>query len=141
MLLLGSLWLVLAVATLLIQLLTPPKIEIEWITETEFETAGFNIYRSESAAGEFVKINERLIPSQADAQSGATYLYVDEGVERGKSYYYRLEDVEYDNSTEQHEVLSGATPLVAWWVVALAALSSFIGLFLLFYGLKARSEE
>src|SRR5687768_18527287 len=90
-LLLSLLWLGLAVAIVITQLVTPPKIEIRWVTETEFETAGFNIYRSESAEGEFVQINERLIASAADPAAGASYSFTDETVEAGKTYYYRLE--------------------------------------------------
>lgn len=137
-LLLGLLWLGLAVAILVTQLVTPPKIEIRWVTETEFETAGFNIYRSEAADGEFVQINETLIPSASDPASGSSYQYVDEDVEAGKTYYYRLEDVEYDSSSQQHEVLSRAVPRIESWAVILAAVCALVGVFLLGNQLRRR---
>ena len=38
-------------------------VRVEWITETEMNTAGFNLYRGESADGPFdVKVNAQLIP-------------------------------------------------------------------------------
>jgi hypothetical protein len=130
-LLLGLLWLGLAVAIVVTQLATPPKIEIRWVTETEFETAGFNIYRSEAADGGFVQINETLIASAADPAAGASYSFTDGAVEAGKTYYYRLEDVEYDSSRQQHEILSREVPRIETWAVALAAGCALVGLFLL----------
>ena len=39
-------------------------VRVEWSTETEMNTAGFNLYRGESADGPFdVKVNDQLIPS------------------------------------------------------------------------------
>ena len=79
---------------MLTQVAGSPSIEVEWETETEFETAGYNIYRSDSEDGEFVKINQRLIPSKADPTSGAQYTYIDSDIIPGNTYFYRLEDVE-----------------------------------------------
>lgn len=138
-LLLGLLWLGLAVAIVVTQLVTPPKIEIRWVTETEFETAGFNIYRSEAADGEFVQINERLIASAADPAAGASYSFTDETVAAGRTYYYRLEDVEYDSSRQQHEVLSREVPRIETWAVVLAVGCVVVGLFLL--GKEVRKRE
>lgn len=133
---LGILWILLAVAILVLQFVVPAKIEIEWETETEIDTAGFNIYRSDSAEGEFVRINQQLIPSQSDSVSGATYIFTDENVERGKTYYYRLEDVEFDNSTRQHEILTGMVDALNWWTIPLAVVSSIIGVIMLASGLR-----
>ena len=138
-LLLGLLWLGLAAAIVITQLVTPPKIEIRWVTETEFETAGFNIYRSESAEGAFVQINETLIASAADPAAGASYEFTDETVEAGKTYYYRLEDVEYDSSRQQHEILSREVPWIEGWAVVLAAGCALVGLFLLSNQLRRKS--
>ena len=131
MIALGLMWLLLAIAILIIQFAIPPKIEIEWVTETEFETAGFNIYRSESEDGEFVRLNEQMIPSKSDAVSGAAYTFVDENVVRGKTYYYRLEDIEYDNSTHQHEILTGEVEKLSWWAAPLSLFSGTIGLIMI----------
>jgi hypothetical protein len=137
-LLLGLLWLGLGVAIVVMQLVTRPKIEIRWVTETEFETAGFNIYRSESAEGAFVQINETLIASAADPAAGASYSFTDGTVEAGKTYYYRLEDVEYDNSRQQHEILSREVPRIEMWAVALAVGCAVVGVFLLLNQLRRR---
>jgi hypothetical protein len=133
---LGFMWFLLAIAIVVIQFAIPPKIEIEWVTETEFETAGFNIYRSETEDGQFVRINDQLIPSQSDAVSGAMYTFVDENVDRGKTYYYRLEDIEYDNSTHQHELLTGEVEKLSWWAVPLSLFSGVIGLIMIITSLS-----
>ena len=138
---LGILWILLALAILALQFVVPPKIEIEWETETEINTAGFNIYRSDSAEGEFVRINPQIIPSQSDAVSGATYLYTDKNVERGKTYYYQLEDIEYDNSTQQHDILTGQVEALNWWTIPLTLVSGIIGVIMLVSGLRQNRKE
>lgn len=141
LLLLGALWLVLAGAILYTQLAGPAEIEIEWVTETEFETAGFNIYRSESPAGSFVQINERLIPSQGDPAAGSAYAFLDRGVMAGQTYYYRLEEVEFNNSRSSYDVGSGTDPVMELWAVLLAAASVIVGLFLLTMSLRQERSE
>lgn len=133
---LGMMWLLLALAIIILQFALPAKIEIEWETETEINTAGFNIYRSDTAEGEFVRINEQIIPSQSDAVSGATYVYLDDRVERGKTYYYRLEDIDYDNSTQQHDILTGEVNALNWWTIPLTLFSGAIGLIMIFSGVR-----
>ena len=81
----------------------PATIVIEWETETEFDTAGFNIYCSVVTdddckaidASNYDQINDELIPSSADPSSGATYSFEDKNVESGLQYCYALEDVEF----------------------------------------------
>jgi hypothetical protein len=138
---LGILWILLALAILALQFVVPAKIDIEWETETEIDTAGFNIYRSNSAEGEFVRINPQIIPSQSDAVSGATYLYTDKNVERGKTYYYQLEDIEYDNSTQQHDILTGQVEALNWWTIPLTLVSGIIGVIMLVSGLRQNRKE
>jgi hypothetical protein len=110
------------------QFLIPTKIEINWETETEFNTAGFNIYKSEDKIGPFEQINSSLIPSSSDAATGGSYSFVDENVRRDQTYYYRLEDVEFDNSKELHEQISITAPNLSWIAIVLASLSIVTGL-------------
>ena len=75
---------------------------VEWTTETEVDTAGFNLYRSESPDGSYIKINHGLIPGSSDPLLGGKYVYTDTNVVAGRTYYYRLEDVELDGTTTTH---------------------------------------
>jgi hypothetical protein len=72
-----------------------------WQTTDETDNLGFNVYRSTSASGPRVKLNEELIPSLVAPGSpvGAAYEYTDAAVKAGKTYYYWLEDVDIFGKT------------------------------------------
>jgi uncharacterized repeat protein (TIGR01451 family) len=71
------------------------NILVTWETAIEIDNVGFNLHRSTSPDGSYFKLNETLIPSQAPGSIfGATYTWLDEDVEAGTTYYYKLEDVE-----------------------------------------------
>jgi hypothetical protein len=70
-------------------------VSVQWQTETEMETAGFNLFRGTSPDGPFdVKINESLIPPADDPLTGKDYTYVDRSTQPGVTYYYQLQEVE-----------------------------------------------
>ena len=75
---------------------------VEWTTESEVNLAGFNIYRSESPDGPYVKVNDTLIPAAPDPIAGGSYSYTDATAEPGVTYYYQLEDVELDGKATMH---------------------------------------
>ncbi|MCO5186472.1 MAG: hypothetical protein M9941_10500 [Anaerolineae bacterium] len=141
---LGLLWLGLAAVILFSEFRRPATIVIEWETETEFDTAGFNIYRSVVTdndckaidASNYDQINDELIPSSADPSSGATYSFEDKNVESGLQYCYALEDVEFGQRTERHPPFQGEVQQVQWLALLIAAISVVIGLALLVSGLK-----
>jgi hypothetical protein len=85
------------------------KIILEWTTESEIDNAGFNIYRAESEAGPYVKINASLIPAQGSSAGGAAYKFVDKGVSNRQIYYYKLEDIDFNGTSTMHGPKS-ATP-------------------------------
>jgi hypothetical protein len=77
------------------------SVTIRWVTESEFNTAGFNLYRSEAESGPFdTKVNDRLIPAKGDPAVGGEYVYTDTQVLAGRSYFYQLEEVERNGRTE-----------------------------------------
>jgi hypothetical protein len=113
----------------------PGTVIVEWTTESEVDLAGFNIYRSESLDGPYVKINESLIPASPDPIAGGSYSYIDANAEAGVTYYYKLEDVELDGTAEMHGpitvVAGGEAPSrvpQAAFVVALLAAGLLVGL-------------
>jgi hypothetical protein len=67
---------------------------IRWSTETEVNTAGFNVYRAPSEDGPWEKINQRLIPGSPDPLRGGSYVFTDTNVIAGVAYWYELEEVE-----------------------------------------------
>ncbi|MEJ2748580.1 MAG: hypothetical protein P8183_11840 [Anaerolineae bacterium] len=138
MLIIGVLWLVLAAWLLYFQM--NPSIQVEWNTETELQTAGFNLYRSPNNDGDFTRINDKLIPSAGSGLTGADYSFTDKNVSAGDTYFYLLEEVELDATTNRYEndIFSYTVPAVTWWAVVLTAVSLLAGLALIIMGLRER---
>jgi parallel beta-helix repeat protein len=72
------------------------SILLTWHTASEIDTAGFHLWRSETEDGEYVRITDSLIPAEGNPTSGARYEYEDLDVEPGRTYYYKLEDINTD---------------------------------------------
>ncbi len=87
---------------------------LEWQTATELNTAGFRIERSTAADGPFSQLNEiGIVPAQGGATSGATYAVTDTTATAGQTLWYRLVEIEFNNSEHELETISltsGATP-------------------------------
>lgn len=71
---------------------------VEWETASEVGTAGFNLLRQDPAGGDFVQINDRLLPALIGSPQGGVYRYPDRNVAPGGTYSYRLEEVEADGT-------------------------------------------
>ncbi|MFK7804022.1 MAG: hypothetical protein AB8G95_20475 [Anaerolineae bacterium] len=131
---LGVIWLIFGAGVYASSIFRPAPVTITWSTETEFDTAGFNIYRSDTLDGEYQQVNEQLLPGSAEAAAGASYTWIDKSAEPGRSYFYQLEDVEYSNNRTQHAPFehraTGITPTKL--VISISGL--LLGLALIFYG-------
>lgn len=136
----GMLWLLFAIGMPLYQLNRAGSIEINWDTETEQQTAGFYLYRSELEDSGFVRITDTLIPAAGSAVSGASYAYIDENVSSGVTYYYLLEEIENDASAHRYEddKFSHTVSAITWWVLLLSGGSAVIGCALLIMGIKEK---
>jgi len=86
------------------------KVTLNWITESEIENLGFNIYRGAKSNVKFLIINDELIPGAGNSSQRHEYEYVDNGLTNGVTYWYKLEDVDYSGNTELHGPVS-ATPM------------------------------
>lgn len=79
------------------------QVEVTWRTESEINTAGFNLYRGLSPTGPFdVKVNDQLIPASPDPLTGGEYRFVDRTVRPGVTYYYQLQEVETDGQVNSY---------------------------------------
>lgn len=83
----------------------PPgePIIIRWSTETEVNTAGFNVFRSLAEDGPWEKINLRLIPGSPDPLRGGSYVFTDTNVIAGVTYWYELEEIELSGQATRLE--------------------------------------
>lgn len=76
---------------------------VQWTTASELDTAGFNVYRSNTPDGEFVRVNENLIPASPDPLTGGSYEFKDQNVIPGRTYYYVLEDIDNNGATNRSQ--------------------------------------
>jgi len=88
------------------------RVIIKWETASEIDNAGFNIYRSESADGEYLKINATLIPAEGSPSGGTVYTFTDDGVQNRKTYYYKLEDIDLNGTSTMHGPVSAVPRVV-----------------------------
>lgn len=79
------------------------EVTLMWRTESEIDTAGFNIYRGVIGSADMTKLNDTLIPAKGTATSGAEYTYVDDDVRNGIIYLYKLEDVDTAGTVTEHK--------------------------------------
>lgn len=73
-------------------------VELTWNTAREEGTAGFYVLRSRHKEGPFEPLNSTLL----HPQSGGEYRYVDEDVEAGDRFYYRIRELDIYGVTEDH---------------------------------------
>jgi hypothetical protein len=82
-----------------------PSVRIEWTTESEVDTLGFNLLREDlTDQGNGQTINPQLILAQGSPISGTSYHFIDRDIQAGKSYSYQL--MEIDNSNQIVELES-----------------------------------
>ncbi len=77
-------------------------VTLSWRTASEIDAAGFHLWRSDSAGGEYLKINPSLIPARGGPTSGAEYSYLDRDPGGEPRYFYKLEDVDIYGRTTTH---------------------------------------
>lgn len=82
------------------------SVVVEWTTGSELDTAGFNLYRSESPEGSQTQVNSSLIPASPDPLAGGAYEYTDRQVTAGRTYFYTLEEVEFSGTTTRYDPVS-----------------------------------
>ena len=76
---------------------------MRWQTKSEIDNIGFYIYRSESEDGEYVKITGNIIKAKGSSTHGAVYKFKDKNVQAGKTYWYKLEDIDSTTGSTQHK--------------------------------------
>ncbi len=82
------------------------KVTVEWITESELNNLGFNLYKSLNGSDNFEKLNDELIEGAGSSSESHTYSFIDEEVIPGNSYTYQLEDICGDGRVEKHEKIT-----------------------------------
>ena len=83
-------------------------IQLEWETATELDTAMFILSRAESKDGPYTKLES--IPAEGDAVTGEYYEYIDNNVQPGVTYWYKLEEQETSGATKPASSPISASP-------------------------------
>ena len=68
---------------------------LSWTTESELDNAGFNILRSVSKNGHFLKVNPSLIQGAGTTGERNTYTWTDTTAKPNTAYFYQIEDISY----------------------------------------------
>jgi parallel beta-helix repeat protein/YD repeat-containing protein len=79
---------------------------VRWKTETERNTAGFNLYRKAARENDYKKLNTALIASRGTATEGAAYSYLDIPFKVRGRWLYMLEEVEHTGKTKRYGPVS-----------------------------------
>lgn len=103
-------------------------VRVTWETETEMNTAGFNLYRGISPEGPFdTKVNSALIPPSSDPLTGKEYTYLDTTAQGGVTYYYELQEVERNGTVNRFGPISVRAGGLQWQhALLLGALALFV---------------
>jgi len=90
------------------------SILITWETASEVDNAGFHLWRSDAEDGEYSRITATLIPAEGGPTWGAEYEHRDTDVRPGRTYYYKLEDIDDQGLSAFHGPVSATveTPVV-----------------------------
>ena len=76
------------------------EVLLDWETASEKDTIGFNVYRSLDEWGPFdEKINDNIIIAVGGPHHGTSYSITDTDVVNGVTYFYKLEEVDYQGNT------------------------------------------
>ena len=77
-------------------------VRLFWETAAESDCAGFHLLRARAAGGEYQRITSSLLPAEGDETGGAQYEWIDEDVEAGGTYWYKLEDIDLHGASAFH---------------------------------------
>ncbi|MFZ5516472.1 MAG: Ig-like domain-containing protein [Candidatus Zhuqueibacterota bacterium] len=77
-------------------------VALQWETTSEVAHSGFNVLRREASENAYRQVNTELIKS-----NGAnSYNYLDQSVEVGATYSYKLEDVSINGQHTEHDAIT-----------------------------------
>ncbi len=76
------------------------QVLLRWTTASEIENAGFNVFRSETKDGRFVKVNATLIQGAGTTSDRSEYTWIDTTAKPNVEYYYQIQDISFSGATQ-----------------------------------------
>ncbi len=64
-----------------------------WTTASENDTFGYDVYRSDSENGKFVRITKKPVLGHGTTSETNTYEFVDDTIDPCKDYFYYVEEI------------------------------------------------
>jgi hypothetical protein len=86
------------------------SVALNWTTDSEFDCAGFNIYRcaSEKNNAPYRRVNRSIIKATGAKDQVAVYGYTDNFLRPNKTYFYKLEAVSFSGNS----IFYGPLPII-----------------------------
>jgi hypothetical protein len=78
---------------------------LRWITESETNNLGFEVYRAESKDGPFTKINSHRIDGAGTTANQHKYEYTDDTAVAGNQYFYYIENIDFSGEKDRSETI------------------------------------
>ncbi len=75
---------------------------VRWRTASETDNTGFHLWRSHLKDGKYTRLTEEIIPAEGSAFKGARYRFHDLTTRHGKTYFYKLEDMDFEGKSNLH---------------------------------------
>ena len=82
---------------------------LAWITESESNSWGFNIYRSLDKDKNYSQINAGLIRAAGNSTQQNNYQFHDVRIEKNSTYWYKLEQIDIDGAARYFGPVSATT--------------------------------
>jgi hypothetical protein len=98
--------------------------KIFWEAVSQRGNVGWNIYRSDTKNGKFVKINGELIKGAGTTANPMKYSFIDKDVEKGNIYYYYLEDISFNGGKHRTDAIKSipVNKITSWGDIKRSAL-------------------
>ncbi|MBC8234644.1 hypothetical protein H8E77_34305 [bacterium] len=102
----------------------PNGAKIFWEAISQRGNLGWNIYRSETKDGKFVKINGELIKGAGTTANPMKYSFIDKDAKKGKIYYYYLEDISFNGEKHRTDAIKSipVNKITSWGDIKRSAL-------------------
>ncbi len=86
-------------------------IDLSWVTESETDNLGFEVWRTEYPDRPFAVINPFLIKGAGTSAEQHCYRFRDLEVKAGRRYYYKIADINSNGQRHFSQVVSAFLPL------------------------------
>ena len=83
---------------------------LKWVTASEVNNFGFDVFRGDSEEGPFTRVNQDTIPGAGSSDTPIQYEYVDESIEAGRAYWYYVESISMSGEREKFTPTFQAKP-------------------------------